>query len=145
MKGRPMVKLKITHSELVNQYVGDVQAVSKIAKAEGVARSTVRNRLKKLGVKLRARSAAHRGIRPPNYKGGWIDEKGYRCQLVNGKKVYSHRIITRAMPGQVVHHKNHNRADNSPDNLLIFSSQGEHVKHHRMASRRGTLDLKKAA
>lgn len=55
------------------------------------------------------------------------------------EKTYSrhtHRIVAEEMlgrplkKGEVVHHKNHNKRDNRPENLQIFSSQAEHFKWH---------------
>ncbi|CDZ88936.1 HNH endonuclease (fragment) [Rhodococcus ruber] len=33
-------------------------------------------------------------------------------------------------PGEVVHHINRNKTDNRIDNLGLFASQSEHMKHH---------------
>ncbi len=50
--------------------------------------------------------------------------------------VYEHRLVAsealgRALrPGEVVHHKNEVKDDNRPENLHVFASQAEHVKHH---------------
>ena len=78
----------------------------------------------------------------PNWKGGEsIDSNGY-VTVPNGSKGggrdYEHRVKTHAKRGVPVHHKNHNRADNSPDNL-------EPKKNHPRPSmkywRKGLSDL----
>ena len=51
--------LKISDGDLVNRYVTDVQATSKIAREEGVAPVTVRAHLTGLGVKIRTSAEAH--------------------------------------------------------------------------------------
>lgn len=33
--------------------------------------------------------------------------------------------------GEVVHHINHDKRDNRPENLMIFSSQAEHARWHK--------------
>lgn len=60
----------------------------------------------------------------------------------NGKtyaKLYGrheHRIVAeekigrKLKPGEVVHHIDGNKRNNSPDNLIVFSSQAEHAAFH---------------
>lgn len=49
---------------------------------------------------------------------------------------HDHRVVAERMiggallPGEVVHHINGDKTDNRPDNLMVFSSQSEHVKWH---------------
>lgn len=46
---------------------------------------------------------------------------------------HEHRIVAENMlgrdlvKGEVVHHINHNKRDNSPENLMVFKSQADHV------------------
>lgn len=56
---------------------------------------------------------------------------------------YEHRLVAeqklgrRLKPGELVHHKNEVKTDNSPDNLEVVSSISEHkVKHRRPGSKR---------
>lgn len=39
-------------------------------------------------------------------------------------------------PGEVVHHIDGNIRNNSPDNLIVFSSQAEHARHHAALRRK---------
>jgi len=52
----------------------------------------------------------------------------------NGRALYKRVMeqkIGRAMkPGEVVHHIDSNRANNLAENLQLFSSHSEHMKHH---------------
>lgn len=49
---------------------------------------------------------------------------------------HAHRAIAEQIlgrplePGEVVHHKDGDKLNFSPDNLIIFSSQEEHARHH---------------
>lgn len=55
--------------------------------------------------------------------------------------VYLHRVVMELKIGrilneeEVVHHKDENRSNNSPDNLEIKSSQAEHAKEHKQGRR----------
>lgn len=39
--------------------------------------------------------------------------------------------------GEVVHHINRDKRDNRPENLMIFSSQAEHARWHKLHDREG--------
>ena len=69
-----------------------------------------------------------------NYKGGYMSNAGYKIICISGKKgIYEHRVIAEKMIGrplnsnEVVHHKDGNRLNNSPDNLVVMTRQ-EHDK-----------------
>jgi hypothetical protein len=81
------------------------------------------------------------GDRNPGWKGGrYLDDKGYVMVRVppghhlahqNGYAP-EHRLAAEQMlgrrlkPEEVVHHENHLRADNRPENLRVYDSHGEH-------------------
>lgn len=61
---------------------------------------------------------------------------GYRMIMVDGNRVYEHRynaeilLGRNLLPTECVHHKDHDKLNNSLDNLEVVSSHVEHMKHH---------------
>ena len=70
---------------------------------------------------------------------GYVDRHGYRVVARNPKQIYQHTIVMEQMigremlPGETVHHKNGDRADNRPENLELWSSR--HGKGQRVEDR----------
>ena len=89
-----------------------------------------------------ARKGLQLGEKHPNWKGGRIFIKGYIYiyfpnHPYNLKKyVAEHRLVMEKhlgrvlLPTEVVHHINGNTMDNRIENLMLFSSNGEHHKFH---------------
>ncbi|MHB8259405.1 MAG: CFI-box-CTERM domain-containing protein [Bacteroidia bacterium] len=65
----------------------------------------------------------------------YIDENGYRRFTDSGKLVHrwvSEKNLDRKLKsGEVVHHKDRNKRNNSWDNLHVFKSQAEHDWVHK--------------
>jgi hypothetical protein len=65
----------------------------------------------------------------------YIDENGYRRFSDSNKLVHrwvmEKKIGRKLRQGEIVHHINRNKLDNSPENLEVFANQEEHEKHHR--------------
>lgn len=81
-------------------------------------------------------------------KGSFIDRRGYvLCYIGNGHYVREHRLVVEEMidrallPGEVVHHLNMIKHDNSPKNLLL-SDSSEHKKIHNWMDRNGIKAIK---
>ena len=105
---------------------------------------------KALGIKPSAeatrRGNANRGLREahPSWKGGTSMVNGYRCvyrpehprRHPNGY-VYEHIVVAEAVlgralrAGEVVHHLDGIKTNNLPANLVVLSSQVEHIRLHR--------------
>ena len=67
-----------------------------------------------------------------NWKGGHVTSAGYRVISRKGRKnLYEHRVVMEEMLGrslasnEVVHHRDGNRSNNSPDNLQLMT-RGQH-------------------
>jgi hypothetical protein len=59
----------------------------------------------------------------------YVDGKGY--VRIRGKAALSeHRSITRATPGQVVHHVDGDKTNNDISNLSVLGGQSEHSRVH---------------
>ena len=69
----------------------------------------------------------------PSYKGGTLDDGGYRIVYVKNQRIAEHRLIMSRILGrqlerhEVIHHKNGIRTDNRPENLelCVVIKQGQ--------------------
>ena len=71
-----------------------------------------------------------------SYQGGTISQNGYKYIKIDGGQREEHRIVMERIVGrpltseELVHHKNGNKLDNRPENLVIMT-RSEHQKLHR--------------
>lgn len=89
-----------------------------------------------------------RAQRNPNWKGGrTVASNGYVLLKRHGHPmadsrgyVYEHRLVAEQMlgrplrPAEVVHHLNHIKTDNRPENLQVLPSRAHHHVEHRSRS-----------
>lgn len=91
-----------------------------------------------------ALAGKHSGKENPGWKGGFKKSSGYVLVLDwahpshnSHGYISQHHLVMEKMIGryltknEVVHHINHIRNDNRPENLMLFSSHSEHMKHHK--------------
>lgn len=108
----------------------------------GVKVRTVEYWCKKLGLRTQ-RTGPRSGEKHTGWKGGRTLISGYwhiympehPYAVHNKNYVAEHRLIMEHIlgryldPKEVVHHKNKDKQDNSPDNLALYESNAAHLKH----------------
>jgi len=116
--------------------------VEEIASRLGKHRVTTNKALRRFGAKMRRRGPKS-GELHPGWRGGLLTDKhGYVLRYapehpdsnLNGY-ARQHRLVAEELlgrplaRGEVVHHKNGDRADNSAENLQVFSCNADHLRH----------------
>jgi hypothetical protein len=118
------------------------KTIQEVTKILGTSARHVGNVLKEAGV-TRDKRLMYRGAGNPAWKGGRVvDKTGYillykpEHPTANNKGyVREHRLVMEEklgrslMPSEVVHHIDGDSANNSPENLELFASNGEHLAH----------------
>ncbi len=138
-------KTPLDEAELVRRYQESKTAVREIAEENSVSVQAIYGRLRTLRIARRSNSQAHEalqvGPRNSNWKGGrFKSSHGYVRSRLSGKEQYEHRAVAEGIlghplrPGEVIHHRNGERADNGRENLEIFPSHAEHMRQRHMTS-----------
>ena len=64
------------------------------------------------------------------------DKKGYKrfndTRTPVHRKEAENKLGRKLKPGEVVHHINRDKTNNSPDNLYVFRNQSQHDKAHKI-------------
>ena len=123
--------LKFSEAELIEmEHLYEIGwSVQRIGKRFGCLSGSIHARLVKRG-NVRTRTAAEtRRLRPLPVR---VDASGYLAHRgVRVHRLIAARMIGRSfVPGEVVHHKNGDRLDNRPENLVVFPSNGIHMGEH---------------
>lgn len=70
----------------------------------------------------------------------YTDEKGYKRFKDTDKPVHrwaaEQKLGRKLKPGEVVHHKDRDKKNNSGKNLWVFKNQEEHDKAHKQDAKR---------
>lgn len=115
---------------------------SEIAEKMGCRPQSVSKAMQKLGIPSRP-PGPPRGPKHPSWKGGrYVDKYGYilihtpdHPDANSAGYVREHRLVAekvlgrRLTPQEVVHHKDGDRQNNTPDNLQVFDSNADHLRH----------------
>lgn len=113
----------------------------KVAEILGVSVSCVERTCKRLGLQTQ-KTGNRPGREHTGWKGGCVLVGGYRYVYrpdhPNATKrgyVLEHRLVVEAVlgrllrRGEVVHHVDGDRLNNSKENLMVFGSNAKHLKH----------------
>jgi predicted DNA-binding protein YlxM (UPF0122 family) len=124
---------------LYERYYGDNMTISEMADAAGVGDASIIRQMDRRGIERRPNYVT-RVLRNPGAGFVQADARGYEMIKHSVKDhTYNfpiHRLLAIAeygyevVKGAVVHHKNGIKWDNRPDNIELFDSQAEHMKHH---------------
>ena len=83
---------------------------------------------------------AARRRRSGSRKSTFVDERGYERFADSGKSVHrwaaKKKLGRELYPGEVVHHKNRDKLDNSRENLHVFPNQEAHDRAHKIDAMR---------
>lgn len=135
-----MKKIHLDLELLKSLHDRDIQQ-REIARRLGVNRSTIERNLRALGLYAK-RTGPKSGERHPGWRGGRRNVAGYwyiyfpnHPFATKGHAVAEHRLIMEdilkryVLPHEVVHHKDGNPTNNDPDNLALFRSNADHLRH----------------
>lgn len=70
-----------------------------------------------------------------------------RPSAMSDGRMYKHIIVAESvlgrelLPGEIVHHKDKDPTNNSPENLIVFSSIGEHTRFHNLDCNEEHLEI----
>jgi hypothetical protein len=120
------------NSQLKTATVSSVSSVSSARRYSGRSSSDRRSYTKK-----RSYSKSYGSYYQPKT---YIDSNGYRrfcdSDILVHRYIAGKKLGRKLRPGEVVHHKNRDKLNNSAENLWVFRNQYEHNRTHRYDSKR---------
>ena len=139
-----MKSLDITKEVLEKKYWGENLTQKEIADSLNVNLKTIYNYLVKYGIKRGRTGEKHCGDRHWNWKGGYVDSRGYKIvhreNHPNADKkgrIFEHRLVMSENLGrplknyEQVHHINGIRTDNRVENLELTTIK-THIPGHKL-------------
>ena len=138
-----MKKLDLDREQIRIWIEDELRTKSWVAEKLGIGLNTLHRRCKKWNLKTQ-RTGPRSGAAHPDWRGGvTIDKDGYRLIWVEAhpcRRKYNHYILEHRLvmeesigryldPAEVVHHKNGNKLDNRLENLELFASNADHLRH----------------
>ena len=133
-------KLKITDEEITHLYVVLKCTIQTISQIAGASYGCIQSRLVSKGAKRTSRSHLA-GSSNPSWRGGRFIDQGYIKVYApdhprsNGNYIHEHILVAEEtlgrslLPEECVHHLDHDKKNNSPDNLRVMT-RSEHAKFH---------------
>lgn len=119
----------------VYQICSKMSAEFKAARYSGINRTA---KIKSNPMKGKIKEQHHNAVRGPTKAGDYLAvwAPNWWTGPVDGNRVLMHQVVWAEANGQteipkgfVVHHKDHNKSNNSPDNLELFSRK-DHAQYH---------------
>ena len=143
--------------EAVNRYQNSLEPMEEIASDFGVTRQCIHKILKKAGVNTakeqkieRVCTVCGKSIQRPRSRArkskksfcsqecyiSWLETLGESYKPSNYHSRFARKVVTKYFPyspedGHILHHINKDCTDNRKINLMVFDSQGNHVRYHR--------------
>lgn len=132
----------------VLKHYAEHKSIIKASKAFGIGMATANRILKKNGIPRDGRFNTNN----QNWAGGKCMSGGYvkirdPLNVMRDARgyVWEHRLVMAKHIGrplhrtEVVHHIDENKLNNDISNLMLFSSQAEHIRHHRLMNDKRTM------
>jgi len=128
---------------LIEEYTNKKRSMTSISKELNISWVVISKYLEKYGIQKRSKSEQQSGVNSSNWKGGKrITTHGYievycpnHPHASKRKTVYEHQLIAEQKigrylkPGEVVHHIDLNKHNNSPNNIIVLTNS-QHTKLH---------------
>ncbi len=150
-------KKDISKELLHELYIKKRMNSNQIAEELGTVGSVIIRKLHDCGIPVRSLSEAMMGRRPGNYRGWMMHKAGYKYIILEkddpclpmagqGRKVFEHRLVMARHLGrcleswEIVHHKDHDRLNNTIENLELI--QRSTIHHGETFTHEALLVLK---